>query len=64
MAGTALVGNVGAGLSEAQFQVQYQVQVLKMQQGATEDLGAAALKLLRSALTDTGASSHDLDVLA
>ena len=64
MTGIASVGSVGAGLSEAQFQVQYQVQVLKEQQHVAEDLGGAALKLIQTALANAGAPARDLDVLA
>lgn len=65
MAGIASVGSVGAGLNEAYFQVQYQTQVLKEQLSTSEDLGNAALKLIRTALGGvTQASNHDLDVLA
>ena len=64
MAGIASVGSVGAGLSEAQFRVQYQVQVLKEQQQVAEDVGAAALMLIRAALAVSPGQAHDLDVLA
>ena len=64
MAGIAQVGSVGAGLSEAQFRVQYQAQMLKDQQRVTQDVGAAALALLRAALAGAEAQTHDLDVLA
>jgi len=66
MASTALVGGVGAGLSQAAFQVQYQVRVLKEQQQVTRALGAIALELMQSAMTVTqdGAQKHDLDVKA
>ncbi len=66
MASTASVGGVGAGLSQAAFQVQYQVRVLKEQQQVTRALGAIALELMQSAMTVTqdGAQRHDLDVKA
>ncbi len=67
MAGIASVGGVGAGLSQAQFQVQYQVAALKDQQRVTKALGAVALELIRSATAvaaDNGAQRHDLDVKA
>lgn len=64
MAGIASVGSVGAGLSEAQFRVQYQAQVLKEQQSVAESLGNAALRLIQSTLASVQASRHDLDVLA
>ena len=53
MASIASVGGVGAGLSQAQFQLQYQVQVLKEQQRVAESLGNVALELIRTALAET-----------
>jgi hypothetical protein len=66
MASTASVGGVGAGLSQAAFQVQYQVRVLTDQQQVTKALGAIALELMQSAMavTHNGAQKHDLDVIA
>ncbi len=64
MAGIASLGSVGAGLSEAQFQVQYQVQALKEQQQVAEDVGAASLELIKAAMSTMGQSRNDLDVLA
>lgn len=66
MAALATVGSVGAGLSQAQFQVQYAVRVLKDQQQVTKALGAVALELLQAALATTpdAAQKHDLDVKA
>ena len=60
----ASVGNVGAGLSEAQFRVQYQIQMLKEQQKVQNDLGAAALELIQSVLAGARTQAHGLDVLA
>jgi len=67
MAGITSLGGVGAGLSQAQFQVQYQGRVLKEQQQVTQSLGNAALELLRTAMSSTtysGAAEYDLDVQA
>jgi hypothetical protein len=66
MTGIASVGSVGAGLSQAQFQVQYQVNLLKDQQKVAKALGAVALDLIRSvtATATSGAQRHDLDVKA
>lgn len=68
MAGIAAVGSVGAGLNEAQFQVQYQMRVLKEQQDAIKDVGAASLALIRAAFKNISAGGsgqgNDLDVLA
>ena len=64
MAGIASVGSVGAGLSEAQFQIQYQVRALKEQQNVAKDLGAAALALMQAVFADSRAQMHDLDVVA
>ena len=66
MVSIASVGGVGAGLSQAQFQVQYQASVLKEQQHVAKALGAVALELIRSvtAVPDGGAVRHDLDVIA
>jgi hypothetical protein len=60
------MGGVGAGLSQAQFQLQYQVQVLKEQKQVTELLGNAALDLIRTVLSAPDAETvrHDLDVSA
>ncbi|NIA13426.1 MAG: hypothetical protein GWP08_05045 [Nitrospiraceae bacterium] len=62
MAGTASVGGVGAGLSQAQFRVGNQARVLKEQQPAPQSVGNAALELLRSVMTLQ--EGHDLDVQA
>ena len=62
MAGMTSLGGVGAGLSQAQFRVEYQARVLKEQQQVTRSLGAAALELLRSVMTVS--EGHDLDVQA
>lgn len=59
---TSSVASVGAGLSQAQFQVERQVRVLKEQQPVTEDLGTAALKLISTAMVSV--PGHDLDILA
>jgi hypothetical protein len=66
MANMASIGGAGAGLSQAAFQVQYQVRVLKDQQQVAKALGAIALELMQSALavTQDGAQKHDLDVIA
>lgn len=64
MDGLASVGNVGAVVSQAQFQVERQVRVLKEQQHVAEDLGAQALKLIQSAVVETSAVGHDLDISA
>lgn len=67
MAGLAAMGGVGAGLSQAQFQVRYQGQILKEQGSANSTLGAVALELMQSAMTvqaSGGAQGHDLDVKA
>ena len=66
MASLTSVGGVGAGLSQAAFQVQYQAAVLKDQQPAKSTLGAIALELMQSAMavTQNGAQQHDLDVKA
>lgn len=64
MDGIASVGSVGAVVSQAQFQVERQVRVLKEQQRVVEDLGTQALKLIQSAVVDTSAARHDLDISA
>ena len=60
------VGGVGAGLSQAQFQAEYQARVLKEQQNVVGTLGTVALELIRSALVkpDGGTVGNDLDVTA
>jgi len=63
MAGVSAVGGVGAGLSQARFQAEYQVRMLKEQQAVVADLGSAALKLIKTALS-TEPMQHDLDVMA
>ena len=66
MAGISSVGGVGAGLSQAQFQMEYQVRVLKEQQQVAESLGTVALDLIRTvmAVADNGTEGRDLDVSA
>ena len=66
MASSFAVGGVGAGLSQIQFQAQYQATMLKEQQNLAKALGAEALKLIQSATvaTTSGAVRHDLDVQA
>ncbi len=66
MAGISSVGGVGAGLSQAQFQMEYQVRVLKEQQQVAESLGTVALDLIRTvmAVTGNGTEGRDLDVSA
>ena len=64
MAGITALGGVGAGLSQAQFQVEYQVRVLKEQQNVAEGIGNAALKLIRAALVVEPTDGRDLDVIA
>ena len=66
MAGVTSVGGVGAGLSQAQFRLQYQAQVLKEQQQVAESLGNVALDLIRTTLSasDMGTVRHDLDIKA
>jgi len=66
MASIASVGGVGAGLSQAAFQVQHQVTMLKEQQQVTNSMGAMALELMRSAMTvsSSGLQRNDLDVKA
>ncbi len=63
MSGMTAVGGVGAALSQARIQADYQVRVLKEQQAATEDLGSAALELIQRALSFEP-TQHDLDVTA
>ena len=64
MDGLASVGGVGAGLSQARFQSEYQVRVLMKQQSVAADLGSAALELIRTAMAVGGEMRHDLDVRA
>ena len=63
MSGTTAVGSVGAALSRARIQTDYQVRVLKEQQRVVEDLGSAALELIQRALSFEP-TQHDLDVKA
>lgn len=66
MSQLASLGGVGAGLSQAQFQMEYQTRMLKEQQHVAATLGTIALDLIRSATTVAGAGAerHDLDVQA
>lgn len=64
MSTIASVASVGAGLGAAQLQASYQVAVLKEQQSVTEDLGSAALRLIRTAMAYPPAVQHDLDIQA
>jgi len=60
------LGGVGAGLSQAQFQMEYQARLLKEQQNVSATLGTIALDLIRR-VTDvahSGVERHDLDVQA
>ncbi len=62
MAGVSSMGGVGAGLSQAQFRVEYQARALKLQQQAAQSLGNVALELLHRVMTVP--EGHDLDVQA
>jgi len=66
MAGIASMGSVGAGLSQAQFQVAFQARVLKEQIDVSNSLGSKALDLIQAVISSaaSGAESHDLDVKA
>ncbi len=56
--------SVGAGVSQGRFQSLNQATRLTDQTRVSEDVRSAALKLLRAVLSDSGATGHDLDVLA
>jgi hypothetical protein len=66
MTGTSGLGGVGAGLSQAQFQMEWQVRVMKEQQRAVATQGTLALDLIRNAtiIANAGTESHDLDIQA
>jgi len=66
MAGTILVGGVGAGLSQAQPQMYSTTRSLKEQSNVSVALGAIALELVRSAMANVNQATqqHDLDVKA
>ena len=64
MDGVASVANVGAVNSQANIQVQQQIRVLKEQQSVAEQLGGAALTLIRSAIVGANQVGRDLDVTA
>lgn len=68
MTGLSAVGGVGAGLSQAQFQMQYQAAVMKEQKQVANTIGAVTLELMRAAMATSigtsGAQGHDLDVKA
>ena len=64
MDGVASVANVGAVNSQANIQVQQQIRVLKEQQSVAEQLGGAALTLIRSAIIGANQVGRDLDVTA
>ncbi len=65
MAGlNAVVGRVGAGLNQVQFQSARQTQAVKERRPVGQDLGSAALKLVNSTLTYSRELAHDLDVRA
>lgn len=66
MNGLASVANVGAVVSNAQFQVAYQGAVLKKTVDVSVTLGENALKLIQSATVavPTSGAVHDLDVQA
>ena len=49
---SGLAGGVGPALSNAEFQAQVQVSVLKKQQDVAEELGDLAVSLIQSASVD------------
>jgi hypothetical protein len=66
MNGLAPAASVGPALSAVQFQAQYQAAALNMQKQAIQDAGAAALRLITTALTATAdpGVGRNLDVAA
>lgn len=64
MDGVASVASVGAVNSQANIRVQQQVRVLKEQLSVAEQMGGAALRLIRSAIVGANQVGRDLDVTA
>ena len=67
MAGLSVaVGGVGAGVSQGRIQSTIQPGQPTDRGGSSEDVRAAALQLIKSAITvsNSGTTGHDLDVLA
>ena len=64
MDANASLGHGGAVTSQAQFQVARLGQMLKQQQAVRQDLGNAALTLIRASVVNPPAPRHDLDVIA
>jgi len=65
MAGaTAMVSNVGAGVSQIRVQRQASAPQMTEQMGKTKDVNTAALHLITQAMAVSGAVGRDLDVLA
>lgn len=62
MSGVAAVGQAGAALSSAATRQQYQVAVLQKQQQVVKDAGAAALKLIQSAVVTGVGKNLDIQV--
>lgn len=65
MGGVSSVSSgVGAGVSQVHFQRQAQVGAAMERGGSSQDVNAAVLQLIRHALSASGVTGHDLDVMA
>ncbi len=65
MAGlAAAVSNVGASVGQVRTRDHSQAIHLKEQERLPDDPKSAALRLIQRIMTETGATGHDLDVLA
>ena len=59
----AIASVTSAGMSRAQFQVQYQAAVMAKQQAVTRGIGEAAVKLIQAAVANPGTGAT-IDITA
>jgi hypothetical protein len=65
MDGMNAVGSVGAGLSQAQFQAEYQMRAMAQEISAIRGVGDAVLQLIQSSVISVdGSVGQNLDVRA
>lgn len=64
MAGLTAIGGVGAGVTQTRFQATSGPRPIPRESALPQDLGAAALRLIRVALHTGESVGQDLDVRA